>query len=202
MYSAVCLATGLPRDRLKVVHQGQSIQNEQHLVGIKNGGTSIQMAHTLMSCSGVYPTPFVPTADTVMAIAVPRPPAVTAVRDETATEDTGPWLQLDSSAPQWQQRVVAAALRRGVPTWPLLLVLCFPRFWLALVLWCIGARLTARADLGPIYILGTIITLIAINLGRRTAGQPSAYSIFNNFQRMPGQLTAEDLDQQLRHGQM
>jgi hypothetical protein len=40
------------------------------------------------------------------------------------------------------------------------------------------------------------------NLGRRGAGDASAYSIFNNFQRLPGQLDADVVDQQVRRGQM
>ena len=142
-----------------------------------------------------------------MAVAVPRPPApsvVSAARDEPAPdpEETASWPQLPATAPAWQRRLVAGAQRRRLPTLPLLLVLCFPRFWLGVAAWCVGAHASARAELGPLYILGTIFILIAINLGQRAAGQASAYSIFNNFRRLPGQLTAEDLDHQLRHGQM
>ncbi|KAL0055170.1 hypothetical protein WJX82_008128 [Trebouxia sp. C0006] len=36
----------------------------------------------------------------------------------------------------------------------------------------------------------------------RQQGEASAYSIFNNFQELPGQLNAHRLDDQLRHGQM
>ena len=165
------------------------------------------------SWAGIHSTPQVnpslalPTTDTVMAVAVPRPPApsvVSAARDEPAPdpEETASWPQLPATAPAWQRRLVAGAQRRRLPTLPLLLVLCFPRFWLGVVAWCVGAHLSARAELGPLYILGTIFILIAINLGQRAVGQASAYSIFNNFRRLPGQLTAEDLDHQLRHGQM
>ncbi|KAK2080712.1 hypothetical protein QBZ16_000566 [Prototheca wickerhamii] len=139
LYDAVARAAAVPRDRLKVVHDGQSIQNELHVATLKEAG------------------------------------------------DAG---------------LVAGAQRRRLPTLPLLLVLCFPHFWLGVAAWCVGAHLSARAELGPLYILGTIFILIAINLGQRAAGQASAYSIFNNFRRLPGQLTAEDLDHQLRHGQM
>lgn len=48
----------------------------------------------------------------------------------------------------------------------------------------------------------TIILLIYINLGTRRPGEASAYSVFNNFVRLPGQLTAEVLDDQIRHGHM
>ena len=49
----------------------------------------------------------------------------------------------------------------------------------------------------------SIFALILLNLGKREAGQFSAYSIFNpGVRRLPGQITAEDLDQQLRRGQL
>jgi Uncharacterized conserved domain (SAYSvFN) len=57
-------------------------------------------------------------------------------------------------------------------------------------------------QLGPIYILGTMFAAIFLNLGKREPGQASAYTIFNNFRELPGQLNADALDQQLRTGQV
>ncbi|KAL0035172.1 hypothetical protein WJX79_004563 [Trebouxia sp. C0005] len=39
-------------------------------------------------------------------------------------------------------------------------------------------------------------------LPERQHGEASAYSVFNNFQELPGQLNAHRLDDQLRRGQM
>ncbi len=59
-----------------------------------------------------------------------------------------------------------------------------------------------RLEVGPVAFLVTIIVLIYVNLGTRRPGEASAYSIFNNFVRLPGQLTAEALDDQIRLGHM
>ncbi len=57
-------------------------------------------------------------------------------------------------------------------------------------------------QVGEIYVLVTMVTVIFCNLGTRKAGEASAYSIFNNFRELPGQLNANMLDDQLRRGQM
>ena len=67
----------------------------------------------------------------------------------------------------------------------------------------LGARLAADYELGPIYIISTIFALMLLNLGQRKEGDWSAYSLFNpGMRRLPGQMTAEDLDAAVRHGQM
>ena len=50
--------------------------------------------------------------------------------------------------------------------------------------------------------LGSIVAVIFTNLSQRKAGEASSYSIFNNFRNLPGQLTADELDRQVRTGQM
>jgi hypothetical protein len=66
------------------------------------------------------------------------------------------------------------------------------------------AKIAAGYDLGPPLIVGSCFALIAIvGFSQRTEGSLSAYSIFNpNLQRLPGQLTAEHMDGQVRRGQM
>ncbi|KAK9800331.1 hypothetical protein WJX73_004053 [Symbiochloris irregularis] len=64
------------------------------------------------------------------------------------------------------------------------------------------SEVLAYFELGPPFVLLTITCLIFFNLGTRTAGEASAYSVFNNGRRLPGQLTADELDRQLRQGQM
>ena len=57
-------------------------------------------------------------------------------------------------------------------------------------------------QMGALYVLGTLLALILMNLGTRKPGEASAYSVFNNFRELPGQLNANRLDDQIRHGQM
>lgn len=59
-----------------------------------------------------------------------------------------------------------------------------------------------HVQVGEIYVLATLVTLILCNLGTRKEGEASAYSIFNGFRELPGQLNANVLDDQIRRGQM
>ncbi|KAL5183993.1 hypothetical protein HKD37_17G047771 [Glycine soja] len=74
--------------------------------------------------------------------------------------------------------------------------------WLLIILWFILAPVAHRWDLGPLYILATGFCLILFNLGKRQAGDISAYSIFNeDFRELPGTLNADRLDRDIRAGQ-
>jgi hypothetical protein len=57
-------------------------------------------------------------------------------------------------------------------------------------------------QVGPLYVLATLLVLIFWNLGTRKPGEASAYSVFNGFRELPGQLNANRLDEQIRRGQM
>ncbi len=57
-------------------------------------------------------------------------------------------------------------------------------------------------QVGPLYVLVSIVAVIYWNLGTRREGDASAYSIFNGFRELPGQLNAGALDEQIRRGQM
>ena len=63
-------------------------------------------------------------------------------------------------------------------------------------------RMMLSGQVGEMYVLVTLVTLILCNLGTRREGEASAYSIFNNFRELPGQLNANVLDDQIRRGQM
>lgn len=68
-----------------------------------------------------------------------------------------------------------------------------------------GARLVYNIDpgLSAVYLLLAIIVFIYVNLGQKREGDASAYSIFNpGVQRLPGQLDADEVDRQIRTGQM
>lgn len=48
-----------------------------------------------------------------------------------------------------------------------------------------------------------LLALHAGNLGKKKEGELSSYSIFNpGARRLPGQLDADQIDQQMRRGQM
>ena len=115
-----------------------------------------------------------------------------------------PNISLARNAPPWQKRMAHFLTRRlHIPQ--TLVNIAFwikPWVWGAALAWCAGARLASWLELGPIFVLGSIVIVIYWNLGQRQAGEASAYSIFNEFQALPGQLQADELDRQVRHGQM
>lgn len=68
-----------------------------------------------------------------------------------------------------------------------------------------GARLVYNLDPGfsAVYLLLAMIAAIYINLGTKQEGEASAYSVFNpGMRRLPGQLDADEIDRQIRQGQM
>jgi hypothetical protein len=76
------------------------------------------------------------------------------------------------------------------------------RAWLLIIIWFLLAPLAHQWDLGPVYIIVTAFSIIVFNLGKRQAGEASAYSIFNEgFRELPGTLNAERLDRDIRAGQ-
>ncbi|PRW58332.1 ubiquitin family [Chlorella sorokiniana] len=171
--------------QLRLVHKGQPLADDEAVSRLQDG-------------------------DTVLAAVAPRPPPK-AVREAVSgggleDEDDDPLrLRLPANAPAWKRSTVGFLRQRlHVPEAVLALLLSVSlRAWLALAAWMAGARLAARWDLGPLYIIATILLLMLLNLGQRREGQWSAYSLFNpGMRRLPGQMTAEDLDRQVRRGQM
>lgn len=146
------------------------------------------------------------TAGSVLAVALPLPPAKFSLSN-SAPEDDDP-VQLSFQLPQGAssfQRQLARLLRDKLKLPEFVLVLVFgvrPWVWLATAAWIFFAPIVAHYELGPLYVLGTICGLIFLNLGTRQAGEASAYSIFNQFRALPGQLTADEIDRQFRQGQM
>lgn len=105
-------------------------------------------------------------------------------------------FSLQPQVPLWVRTVVH---RCRIPEWMVALLLGIKiKYWLVLALWILSCRLASDHDLGPVFLLGTLFALIFTNLGTRTS-EWSAYSIFNRgARRLGGQLTAEDLDAQMR----
>ncbi|EQC34359.1 hypothetical protein SDRG_08130 [Saprolegnia diclina VS20] len=81
-----------------------------------------------------------------------------------------------------------------------------------LLVWAVGLYSAEQIDAAPIFVMGSILYAVLSNLGDKATDSvsvdedgneiqlPSAYSVFNrNKQRLPGQLTTEDFESQLRH---
>lgn len=69
------------------------------------------------------------------------------------------------------------------------------------MLWSAGCKLATYYDLGPIYILCSILIFMFTHLGKRKEGEMSAYSLFNEGgERLPGDL-GDVIEGQLRRGQ-
>lgn len=114
-------------------------------------------------------------------------------------------LRLPPDAPRWRAALAHLLHRRlRLPEALVALLLAVRgRVWLGLAAWMAGARLAAALDLGPPFILATLLAGMLLNLGQRKEGDWSAYSLFNpGFRRLPGQMTAEDLDAAVRRGHL
>jgi hypothetical protein len=150
--------------------------------------------------------------DTLLAAVAPRPPPQ-KIRDlingEKEPEDEADLLlklDLPPTASQFHKNLVLFFRDTLHIPEPLLAVTIKIgwRIWLSIIAWMIVAKIAAGYELGPPLIVGSCFALMAIvGFSQRTEGSLSAYSIFNpNLQRLPGQLTAEHMDGQVRHGHM
>lgn len=146
---------------------------------------------------------------TILAVVAPRPPPqkLRDMADGGAEEEDENLLRLNlpTSAPRWQHWLARTLRQKLCMPEPLVALLFYPswRFWGAGLAWIGLSKCFAYYDAGPLFIVGTVFALMAFNFSTRTEGSLSAYSLFNpNMQRLPGQVTAEDLDGALRRGQM
>eukprot|EP01138_Halocafeteria_seosinensis_P004858 gb/GECG01004967.1/.p1 GENE.gb/GECG01004967.1/~~gb/GECG01004967.1/.p1 ORF type:complete len:132 (+),score=11.25 gb/GECG01004967.1/:1-396(+) len=86
--------------------------------------------------------------------------------------------------------------KRTVLGW--LKALFAPMFLLKVTLWFVVCYFLG--DFWLIWFMVTLMYLMCTQLGTRKKGEKSAYSVFNdNFETLPGQLTAERFDRELRH---
>eukprot|EP01026_Neomeris_dumetosa_P056663 TRINITY_DN5189_c0_g1_i1.p2 TRINITY_DN5189_c0_g1~~TRINITY_DN5189_c0_g1_i1.p2 ORF type:complete len:217 (-),score=21.63 TRINITY_DN5189_c0_g1_i1:368-1018(-) len=90
------------------------------------------------------------------------------------------------------------------PDWVLVAIFGLNKWvYISIILFIMGGPIAHKYDLGPIYVIAWILALIFMNLGKRKPGEMSAYSVFNEgFQELPGQFNAQQVDQQIRRGQM
>lgn len=147
----------------------------------------------------------VPCAESILAVQTRA--SVTEFAPDNV-DDIGPdeseVLRLPATAPKWRRQLLSK-LRNEWHVPETIIIVLFAlrlRTWLAIIAWIAGAPLAHQFSVGPLYILGSLILVIFLNLGIRQAGEASAYSIYNNFQELPGQLNAHRLDDQMRRGQM
>lgn len=69
---------------------------------------------------------------------------------------------------------------------------------LAFLLWAIFFVIFIKLEFGAVYFIVTTLIAIYLNTGRRKPGTKSAYSVFNpNVERLHGQVTAEQLQQNM-----
>lgn len=142
---------------------------------------------------------------TVLAVVAPRPPPpshslVRGRGNEDEDEDEELRVNYDS-LPSWQRPIVDFMRNRLRIPDPVVALCLMPtrRFWMVLFGWIAGWKFASVHGWGAVYLVSTIFVVIVFNLGTRSDGELSAYSIFNEgFRRLPGQLTAEDLDRQMR----
>ena len=127
-----------------------------------------------------------------------------AQADSPGADDDAPYLRLESLCLGLRSRRVATRLvALGVPEG--VVTLCFSlRAWthaLLFAAWCLVSRALSRRDLGPPFVLASIVTIILMNLGTRGPGELSAFSLFNpGVQAIPGATSTDELDAQIRAG--
>ncbi|KAG5057668.1 hypothetical protein AAZX31_05G105000 [Glycine max] len=140
--------------------------------------------------------------DCLIVAVKPMPPVKDGYDNDDEDEDLK--FRLPHSSSWWKKRLYSF-LHDNLKLPDILLMVIFTlslKAWLLIILWFILAPVAHRWDLGPLYILATGFCLILFNLGKRQAGDISAYSIFNeDFRELPGTLNADRLDRDIRAGQ-
>ncbi|XP_057416815.1 uncharacterized protein LOC130711281 isoform X2 [Lotus japonicus] len=140
--------------------------------------------------------------DCLIIAVKPKPPVKAGFDNDDDDEDLK--FQLPRTSSRWKKRLYSF-LRDNLKLPDILLMAIFTlslRAWIFIIMWFILAPVAHRWDLGPLYILATGFCLILFNLGKRQAGDVSAYSIFNeDFRELPGTLNADRLDRDIRAGQ-
>ncbi|KAK7330875.1 hypothetical protein VNO77_25081 [Canavalia gladiata] len=140
--------------------------------------------------------------DGLIVAVKPKPPVKDGHDNDDEDEDLKFWLPQSSS---WWKKRLYTFLHDNLKLPDILLMVIFTlslKAWVLIIVWFILAPVAHRWDLGPLYILATGFCLILFNLGKRQAGDISAYSIFNeDFRELPGTLNADRLDRDIRAGQ-
>ncbi|KAL6547380.1 hypothetical protein OROMI_023101 [Orobanche minor] len=170
----------LPIDKLSLILSGTALSDE------KNGDdVRVQLKD----------------GDCLIIAVKPKPPVKDGYDNDDDDEDLK--FQLPRTPSRWKKRLYSF-LHDNMKLPDILLMAIFTlslKAWIFIIMWFILAPVAHRWDLGPLYILATGFCLILFNLGKRKAGDVSAYSIFNeDFRELPGTLNADRLDRDIRAG--
>ena len=104
-----------------------------------------------------------------------------------------------ASRPLWRKALDAARIRgpaalaaaRRAP----------PGVWARAGAWLVLALLTVRLQLWPPFLIVSCVWLMwTYGLGERGVGEESAYTVFNNFRALPGQMGADEIQRQVARG--
>mmetsp|Transcript_5151 Transcript_5151/g.12666 ORF Transcript_5151/g.12666 Transcript_5151/m.12666 type:complete len:218 (-) Transcript_5151:319-972(-) len=189
LVAKVAETVGRPVASFKLVHKGTVVSDTpEALIKLAEGDTVL-----------VVPNRTAPNPSLVRTVLAAR--AGGGGDDDDEEEDDEP-AQLPATAQRWEHKVIALAKRQRVASWVVeWLVVLRPLRILLLLLFLVAANVANRFSLGPVFILLAMIAAIFAGLGKKREGEASAYSIFNpGVQRLPGQLDADQIDQQIRHG--
>lgn len=188
------------------MHKGKTV--DQDYVALSESGTYWQLILLCKSCLQLTIIQMIPTADVVLVMVTRGPTPVHPAHDEddedVAVEPEETKVRLPANASNIERKLLLR-LRHDwhLPEYVLMVVFAVHlQTWLIFVAWLASIPIAHAMSIGPLYILGSLILVIFRNLGKRQPGEASAYSIFNDFQELPGQLNAGRLDEQLRHGHM
>lgn len=155
--------------------------------------------------------PALADGDSVLAFAAPRLPSKYS---DGIVRGRGEYLDAEDEDERFRLRVGATRCERflarcfqqqlRVPDVVLQLLFSIRlRTIIGFLVWLSLCPLASRIQVGPLYVLGSIVAVMFINLGTRQPGEQSAYSVFNDgIRALPGQLNADAIDDQMRHGQM
>lgn len=184
-------AVGCPPSSLKLVHKGMTLPAQGH------GRVALSDGDVVLAVPQRKP----PTARIVSAAIGARSGSHSGEPEEEEADEPA---SLPPGAAAWEVAIVEAIRSRGCPPWALeWVVLIRPKRAATLIIFLAGCFASSKLGLGPVFILGAMIWFIFTNLGKRKEGDVSAYSIFNaDVQRLPGQLDADQIDQQIRRGQL
>ena len=143
-------------------------------------------------------------------VLAPRPPKRARLEEQDGSfeEDLEQDFRVDWESLGPRQRAVGDLLRRrlglsGASLKLTVQILGLSNvFWALFVAWVAAGVAVVGTGLEHTYLALSILLVVFLNLGRRRAGESSAYSVFNNFRTLPGQLTGDMIDDMVRRGQM
>mmetsp|Transcript_18216 Transcript_18216/g.29116 ORF Transcript_18216/g.29116 Transcript_18216/m.29116 type:complete len:215 (+) Transcript_18216:135-779(+) len=177
-------AASIPASRAKLVLRGAALQDDLQIAPIKPG-------------------------DTVLLASAPEAPQRTASGGAGAAsneniddddDDDLPRIDRTRLSPMQLRVVRFLQFRCHFPEAIIHGLICVrKRTWGGTLAWLIASRLSWMYDLGPVFLIVTGFAGIYFGLGTRKPGEASAYSIFNNFEELPGAYNAAQVENQLRH---